>query len=180
MDTKAVIINAIDELMIRINLAICHINDGSLVSQLQIIQKQLAEIHDEFTGRKINNQYNESGIVTQLEKWIDDMDFKLPRLTGFILPGGMSVQGAELHLCRTACRSAERIMIGHCKNNKSLQFINRLSDYFFNAARIANEHTPKKRSIFQLDIENCHMFIGIAIIYGLGMITMAIGSSKFI
>lgn len=84
--------------------------------------------------------------TSKLEKLIDLWDKQLPPLTNFILPGG-SVIAAHLHLCRTATRSAERAY--HLLEPEQVitsvsMYLNRLSDFFFQAARWQNqcEQTP--------------------------------------
>ncbi len=76
--------------------------------------------------------------IEMLENEIDKMDSVLPKLSGFILPGG-SRSAAVSHICRSVCRRAERC-IYHIENmenidNKLLIFMNRLSDYLFILAR---------------------------------------------
>jgi cob(I)alamin adenosyltransferase len=79
--------------------------------------------------------------VTRLEKEIDAMNAGLEPLRSFILPGG-SALSAHLHVCRTVARRAER----HCVelatmeavNTAAVKYLNRLSDWFFVAARVAN------------------------------------------
>lgn len=76
-----------------------------------------------------------------LEKEIDELTADLPELRNFILPGG--VEGAAaLHLARTICRRAERrstdIPALHDTDRACLQYLNRLSDFFFVAARWVN------------------------------------------
>lgn len=79
--------------------------------------------------------------VHQLEAAIDMMDQALPPFRGFILPGG-SVLSSQCDICRTVARRAERriITLAHQApvNPLVLQFVNRLSDYFFVLARFNN------------------------------------------
>ena len=77
----------------------------------------------------------------RLEGWIDELTAAAPAITRFILPG--SELSALLHVCRTVCRRAERrvVTLSWLKlpvNNEVLRYVNRLSDYFFAAARAAN------------------------------------------
>ena len=62
-------------------------------------------------------------------------------MRSFILPGG-SALAAHLHLCRTVRRRAERLVVElattESVNESALRYLNRLSDWFFVAARIAN------------------------------------------
>jgi len=79
--------------------------------------------------------------IERLENEIDRMDAELPPLTNFVLPGGAYLSSLA-HVCRTTARRAERriITLSHTTPISSavLQFINRLSDYFFVFARFNN------------------------------------------
>jgi cob(I)alamin adenosyltransferase len=82
--------------------------------------------------------------VEWLEQQIDKLNAGLSPLKSFILPGG-SATSAYLHLARTVCRRAERIMVelrdqqGEEVSPASLKYVNRLSDYLFVAGRHAND-----------------------------------------
>jgi len=77
----------------------------------------------------------------QLEREIDRMNEELPALRSFVLPGGSRLN-AELHICRTVCRRAERVCVALTTNSKvddaSLQYLNRLSDALFVWSRWAS------------------------------------------
>jgi cob(I)alamin adenosyltransferase len=79
--------------------------------------------------------------VLRLEAEIDVMNTKLMPLRSFILPGG-SALATYLHLCRTVCRRAERLTVElttlESVNPEAVKYLNRLSDWFFVAGRIAN------------------------------------------
>lgn len=77
--------------------------------------------------------------VQILEMEMDRMDEHLPALKNFILPGGHPTVSA-CHICRTVCRRAERLTValvhsGEPVEDLALQYLNRLSDYFFVLAR---------------------------------------------
>ena len=76
--------------------------------------------------------------VLQLERIIDRYTAELPPVTSFILPGA-SVAGAQLHVCRTVCRRAERLFVRFASENAVRpvleRYINRLSDFFYIMAR---------------------------------------------
>jgi cob(I)alamin adenosyltransferase len=81
--------------------------------------------------------------VAWLESEIDRLNAELSPLRSFVLPGG-SEAAAYLHLARTICRRAERL-IAELKDEPSesvtdevLKYVNRLSDYLFVASRYAN------------------------------------------
>jgi cob(I)alamin adenosyltransferase len=79
--------------------------------------------------------------VLRLESEIDAMNTRLEPLRSFILPGG-SPLAAQLHVCRTVCRRAERLTVElatmESVNPEAVKYLNRLSDWFFVAGRIAN------------------------------------------
>jgi cob(I)alamin adenosyltransferase len=82
--------------------------------------------------------------VTWLEGEIDRLNADLAPLRSFILPGGTPA-AAYMHLARTVCRRAERIMValrdqpGETVTDASLKYVNRLSDFLFVAGRYAND-----------------------------------------
>jgi len=80
--------------------------------------------------------------VQRLEREIDEMNARLEPLRSFILPGGTPL-AAQLHLCRTVCRRAERLTVELATvepvNDAAVRYVNRLSDWFFVAGRIAND-----------------------------------------
>ena len=82
--------------------------------------------------------------VAWLESEIDRLNAELEPLRSFILPGGLPA-GAYLHLARTVCRRAERLIAelmdraDESVTPEVLQYVNRLSDYLFVAARYAND-----------------------------------------
>lgn len=80
--------------------------------------------------------------VDYLEKKIDELIAEAPKLERFILPGGAPAS-ASIHLARTVTRRAERLVVSLLKadpevSETALQFLNRLSDYFFALARVIN------------------------------------------
>lgn len=81
--------------------------------------------------------------VDRLESEIDAMNTHLSPLRSFILPGG-SALAAQLHVCRTVSRRAERLAVElaatEAVNASAVRYLNRLSDWFFVAARMANNN----------------------------------------
>jgi cob(I)alamin adenosyltransferase len=81
--------------------------------------------------------------TVRLEAEIDAMNAGLSPLRSFVLPGGTPL-AAHLHLCRTVCRRAERLVVELAAreevNGHALRYLNRLSDWFFVASRVANEN----------------------------------------
>ena len=79
--------------------------------------------------------------VPRMESEIDAADARLPGLTNFILPGGTEA-ASRLHLARCICRRAERLCVAlaHLETVPAeiLVHLNRLSDWLFTMARLAN------------------------------------------
>lgn len=84
--------------------------------------------------------------VERLESEIDAMNENLEPLRSFVLPGGSALATA-LHICRTVSRRAERLAVElgaqESINPFTVQYLNRLSDWFFVASRIANKNGTK-------------------------------------
>jgi cob(I)alamin adenosyltransferase len=83
--------------------------------------------------------------VARLEHDIDTLNEALAPLTSFVLPGGAPA-AAHLHLARTICRRAERIMVelaaqpNEPVGDAAIQYMNRLSDFLFVASRVTNNY----------------------------------------
>jgi cob(I)alamin adenosyltransferase len=79
--------------------------------------------------------------ITELEREIDEANEQLQPLRSFVLPGGSHLD-AELHICRTVCRRAERILVRLTSEQEvpgeALRYLNRLSDALFVWSRWAN------------------------------------------
>ena len=79
----------------------------------------------------------------RIEAEIDDLNAELSPLRSFVLPGGHPA-AAYLHLARTVCRRAERLVVelaaheGEHVSEGAIAYVNRLSDFFFVASRWAN------------------------------------------
>ncbi len=86
--------------------------------------------------------------VARLDARLAHYNADLPRLAEFILPGG-SRAAALAHVCRTACRRAERALVALGKQDKvndgPRQYLNRLSDLMFVLARVLNRHAGRHR-----------------------------------
>jgi len=83
-----------------------------------------------------------AGRIEEFERAMDTADGSLPPLRAFILPAG-AAKAAALHLARTVCRRAERSVVGLARNaavpELFIVYLNRLSDYLFTLARLANQ-----------------------------------------
>lgn len=114
-------------------------------SQLEWIQNKLFNL-----GAALSDAPGEwitEADVHQLEAWIDAMVNDTPKQHAFILPAG-SETVCRAHVCRTICRRAERRMIDAKAAETHLQFINRLSDYFFVFSRYFSHKNGEKETIW--------------------------------
>jgi cob(I)alamin adenosyltransferase len=81
--------------------------------------------------------------VERLEADIDKLNAELTPLKSFVLPGGEPA-AAHLHLARTICRRAERLVVELAAQKQervgapAVRYLNRLSDLLFVAARYVN------------------------------------------
>jgi len=139
----------VDELNSLIGVVIANLSDKTIIlkDELEEIQQLLfdcgtdlaipvSDKKHEFIFKDDNNK-----AVDWLEQKIDEYSDQVPAINKFILPGG-SKTAANLHLARTVTRRAEREIVALMQdepiNEYVLKFINRLSDYFFAAARYSN------------------------------------------
>ena len=124
--------------------------EGGTDAQLAMIQNDLFDLGadlcrpdmaDDANARYTPLRMTEAQ-VTRLETEIDAMNEALEPLKSFVLPGG-SALAAHLHLCRTVCRRAERLAVELFQlegvNPSAIMYLNRLSDWFFVASRMAND-----------------------------------------
>jgi len=90
--------------------------------------------------------------ITRLEVEMDRMNEGLPRLRSFVLPGGSRLN-ADLHICRTVCRRAERICVALAREEdipgEAVRYLNRLSDAFFVWSRWASHVTGIAETLWE-------------------------------
>ena len=146
-DIRVEAYGTVDELNSFVGYAISLMNE---IQELQDLQTDLTTIQHELFDlgsdlalykRELMEYKVNADMVDNLERWIDRYEQENPPITRFILPGG-SVQASALHVCRTVCRRAERLVVtlGQTAeiNRETRKYLNRLSDFFFAAARTAN------------------------------------------
>lgn len=139
----------VDETNATVGLARLHA-DGDLDAQLAMIQNDLFDLGADLCrpdmARDAEAEYPPLRMtdaqVDRLEVQIDAMTQAVEPLRSFVLPGGTPL-AAHLHLCRTVSRRAERLCVALAArddvNPAALKYLNRLSDWFFQASRIAND-----------------------------------------
>ena len=90
--------------------------------------------------------------ITRLEALIDELQDDLEPLKSFVLPGGGKV-ASTLHLARTVCRRAERLVVGLAAEQNGVQgparYLNRLSDLLFVQARWIAAQTGQAETLWQ-------------------------------
>ena len=108
--------------------------------ELFVIGSHLAAPENDPTAQKYLPPIDE-GMIGRLEMQIDQAEQELAPLRHFILPGG-SESAARLHVARTVCRRAERLIVDFSYdrpvNAVMVTYLNRLSDWLFVQARRAN------------------------------------------
>ncbi len=146
-DARVETYGTVDEL--NAALGLCRLHAGDMADPIAMIQNELFDLGADLSRpgmaadaeapypvlRIIDSQ------VTRLEQEIDAMNARLDPLRSFILPGGTPL-AAYLHLARTIARRAERLAVALAAsgdvNPAALHYLNRLSDWLFVAARVAN------------------------------------------
>lgn len=142
---------AIDELNAQLGFVVSLLpkSEADLEQNILAIQHHLFDLGAELAslsdiktkGMKIPKVSSEK--VTWLEELIDRFDKELVPLRNFILPGGSAASSA-LQVARAVCRRAERRIISitddYDVNPELIKYVNRLSDFLFTAARLANVH----------------------------------------
>lgn len=121
---------------------------STIREQLETIQHALFDVGASIatprtkaaTGKLEKTRFDEEA-THRLEKWMDSFEDQLAPLKSFILPGGQSA-GAMLHLARSICRRAERLILPlnlqADVSDSVLVYLNRLSDYLFMVSRVVN------------------------------------------
>jgi len=137
----------VDELNAAIGLAAVVVAGAELLKELRRIQADLFTIGSHLatppdSPTRASLPKLEGSMVDRLEQRIDATTAQLPPLKHFILPGGSEL-AARLHLARTICRRAERLVVAMPYSSYALPivvtYLNRLSDWLFTEARLANQ-----------------------------------------
>ncbi|MGL4309150.1 MAG: cob(I)yrinic acid a,c-diamide adenosyltransferase [Paracoccaceae bacterium] len=148
-DLRVAAYGTVDETNATLGLAKLHA-EGDMAAALAMIQNDLFDLGADLCRPEMEKdadaEYPPLRVtepqVSRLETEIDAMNARLSPLRSFILPGG-SALSAHLHLCRTVSRRAERLVVELAThepvNPAAVKYLNRLSDWFFVAARVAND-----------------------------------------
>jgi cob(I)alamin adenosyltransferase len=153
-DARIEAFGTVDELNAALGLARCEQLPDEIEQTLEQVQSDLFSLGAQLAtpdparhGMSLIGQPH----IAALEKAIDNLEAGLPPLRNFILPAGN--RGAVLmHVARSVCRRAERRVVSLAAVEENLepliiQYLNRLGDYLFVAARFANHetHTPETK-----------------------------------
>jgi cob(I)alamin adenosyltransferase len=149
-DLRIAAYGTVDETNAAIGIVRLYLADArELDAMLGLIQNDLFDLGADLctpeTGRNVGRERLRivEPQVARLEQEIDALNAELAPLNSFVLPGGTPA-AAYLHLARTICRRAERMMAelaaqpGEPVSAPALKYVNRLSDFLFVAARHAN------------------------------------------
>jgi cob(I)alamin adenosyltransferase len=145
-DPRVAAYGDVDELNAWLGLVRASGVDERIASMLQQIQRDLFALGARLAdpAHRIAERVTKAAVsaddVARLERWIDTLEAEVPPLRKFILAGG-SRPGAALHVARTVCRRAERMMTvlgADAFEPELLVYVNRLSDLLFVMARFVN------------------------------------------
>lgn len=128
---------------------------NDMKEELMLIQHYLFDCGNDLATPEKHDKYpyrTNADLVTWLESRIDEYAPIPPTVESFILPGGTQL-AAQLHFARTVTRRAERRIVSlqqvQTINQHVLKFINRLSDYFFALARVANSQAGVEDVLYE-------------------------------
>jgi cob(I)alamin adenosyltransferase len=149
-DLRIAAYGTVDETNAAIGIARLHLAGApELDGMLGLIQNDLFDLGADLAVPQHEGKAERlrmlSSQVERLERDIDRLNAPLAPLTSFVLPGGTPA-AAHLHLARTICRRAERIMVELAAkpeepvSDAAIQYMNRLSDFLFVASRAANHN----------------------------------------
>jgi cob(I)alamin adenosyltransferase len=133
----------VDELNSVIGVAVASGIDQSMRERFFVVQQVLFNLGSdlcilESDKERLAVPRIEPRHVAQLEEWMDEWNAALEPLRSFVLPGG-DLATAQLHVARTVCRRAERLVIALAREEavgaQVIPYLNRLSDFLFVAAR---------------------------------------------
>ena len=145
-DTRVEAYGTVDEVNCFVGQAIQELDQEifkDVLNDLEKIQHELFDCGGDLANVSEKREiklYQES--IAYLEKKIDEYIEEAPEPERFILPGGTK-PSASIHIARTVTRRAERLVVKLLKADPktpeiALQYLNRLSDYFFALARVIN------------------------------------------
>ncbi|MDA7951002.1 MAG: cob(I)yrinic acid a,c-diamide adenosyltransferase [Pirellulaceae bacterium] len=168
-DRRIELLGALDELNCHLGVAASLSSVPALTGPLETLQHSLfdtgARLAQILSGKQKEVETDYSETIELWEKEIDQMTKELSPLKNFILPGGSPV-ASHLHLARAVCRRAEILLAKIIQEHSppmppqsvpiadlalpfSQKYLNRLSDYLFILARLANHYLKRPDLLWQ-------------------------------
>ncbi|MED1470839.1 cob(I)yrinic acid a,c-diamide adenosyltransferase [Bacillus salipaludis] len=151
-DTRVEAYGTVDEVNCFVGQAIQELDPeifADVLADLETIQHELFDCGGDLANVSDKREMKlQKESIDYLEKKIDEYIEEAPELERFILPGGTK-PAASIHIARTVTRRAERLVVKLVKADLkapelALQYLNRLSDYFFALARVVNNRLNVK------------------------------------
>jgi cob(I)alamin adenosyltransferase len=151
-DIRVEAYGTVDEANSFVGQAVTQLNEAifqDILSDLEKIQHELFDCGGDLANVTKQRELKlTTDSIKYLESRIDELILEAPELERFILPGGAPA-AASIHIARTVTRRAERLVVSLTKADPNvpelpLQFLNRLSDYFFAVARVINFRLNQK------------------------------------
>ncbi len=141
----------VDELNSCLGLAVAHLKDTECREILTEVQHRLFTLGADLASpEEVKVPRIETSHIDRLEEILEGLMDELPPLEEFILPGG-GAGGATLHLARTVARRAERTTVLLAEetavNASAIIYLNRLSDFLFVLARVANRREEQPETL---------------------------------
>jgi cob(I)alamin adenosyltransferase len=141
----------VDELNAALGLARTSGADAESDQLLHRLQEELFLVGSALADPDPEGPFHETITRAHAERWeaeIDRLEAELPPLRNFILPGGVPA-AAQVHLARTICRRAERVVVGLSRDAAEhvpvdlLVYLNRIGDFLFVLARVINHRAGR-------------------------------------
>jgi cob(I)alamin adenosyltransferase len=145
---------AVDELSSYLGVVLSDCRDAKISASLKKIQKMLFVVGADLASDSATSSVPRitDKDTLEIERMTDDLLRRLPALRNFILPGGSRL-AAEIQFARAVCRRAERRVVtasrGEGLNSELIPFLNRLSSYLFNLARLVNQRKKVKEEVWK-------------------------------
>jgi cob(I)alamin adenosyltransferase len=158
-DARIECYGTVDELNAFVGLARQSAEEASLTTLAAVLKKVQHELFNlgSILATRPEDIHARQPRVTSAEiEWLElEMDEQLrqlPELRSFVLPGGSRLN-AELHICRTICRRAERLCVALARHESidgdTIKYLNRLSDAFFVWSRAASRLMGLPETLWQ-------------------------------
>ncbi len=155
-DARVEAFGEVDELNAALGAVRALVEDPDIERELARIQEELFSVGAELATpaearARASLPRLEPAWAERLEQAMDAWDAELPPLSRFVVPGGTRT-AAALHLARATCRRAERRVVAlagaSAVDPTALVYLNRLSDFLFVAARLANHRARREETLW--------------------------------